>query len=94
VILKLASYELPDQVFGEGETKPVKPVKKKKVGGAKRTSDAAGIDEVSPHQSKTTRSLPRISTGSADVKRRKGRELEQGTIIDVSTATLVQQFAV
>jgi len=42
----LSSFELPDDVFSEGEVKPTKTSKKKKAGTKKRGASEAGIDEV------------------------------------------------
>jgi len=42
----LSSFELPDDVFSEGEVKPTKASKKKRAGTKKRGASEAGIDEV------------------------------------------------
>ena len=40
--LIIASYDLPDDVFGPGEVKPTRP--KKKTANKKRNVDASGVE--------------------------------------------------
>ncbi|RPB29257.1 Poly(A) polymerase [Terfezia boudieri ATCC MYA-4762] len=59
------SFELPDDVFSEGEVKPTKTLKKKKAGPKKRGASEAGIDEV--------RILPKTSILDVTGCRARGR---------------------
>ena len=42
-LISTASYDLPDDVFGEGEVKPTRPHKKKTVNGATKKRGATEV---------------------------------------------------
>ena len=43
---RFSSFELPDDCFAEGEVRPARPLRKKKVMVKKRGASEAGMDEV------------------------------------------------